>query len=128
MRSSGIDVLSRDSCLLPSTNSSTSLPLMLWPPRCWPAGGSSVSTLTMRLSIVPSPGGPTGEGSSIKENCARPARLGKSTQASAAVSCCQGLQPPVALHLQPGQGNLHQVSIQLLQFPQLQKGPCMQAL
>ena len=55
MHSSSIDALSKGFHSVPSTNSSTSLPLMLWPPRCQSTDASSVSTLTMRLLTVPFP-------------------------------------------------------------------------
>ena len=58
MHSSGTDGLSKGSCSAPSTNSSTSLPLMLQPLGCWSIDVSSVSTLTTRLSTVPFPWGP----------------------------------------------------------------------
>ena len=45
--------------------------------------------------------------------------LGKSAQTPTAASHHQGLQPPAALHLPPGQGNQYQVPVKLLQFPQL---------
>ena len=58
MHSSGIDALFRASHSVPSINSSTSLPLMLWLPKCQPADASGVSTSTMRLLTVPFPWGP----------------------------------------------------------------------
>ena len=111
----------------------------LWPtaichyPQCHSSQGYSLQMLPVSVLwpwghwLPLSPRGPTGEGYSNEEDCSKPAGPGNIPPA-AAVLQHQGHQPLPPCHLSPGQGDLYQVSVRFLQFPQLQKGSCVQAL